>query len=80
MGYRIPTQALASISALRFVDVIPVVRDTIILPKEFTKVTGSDFDIDKLILSTLYYERTKDGVTTVNLLDPRKNTANNLLR
>jgi len=42
MGYRIPTQALASISALRFVDVIPVVRDTIILPKEFTKVTGSD--------------------------------------
>lgn len=38
------------------------------------------FDIDKLILSTLYYERTKDGVTTVNLSDPRKNTANNLLR
>ena len=80
MGYRIPTQALASISALRFVDVIPVVRDTIILPREFTKVTGSDFDIDKLILSTLYYERTEDGVTTVNLSDPRKNTANNLLR
>ena len=38
------------------------------------------FDIDKLILSTLYYERTKDGVTTVNLSDPRKNMANNLLR
>ena len=38
------------------------------------------FDIDKLILSTLYYERTKDGVTTVNLSDPRKNIANNLLR
>lgn len=38
------------------------------------------FDIDKLILSTLYYERTKDGVNTVNLSDPRKNTANNLLR
>ena len=80
MGYRIPTQALASISALRFVDVIPVVRDTIMLPKEFTKVTGSDFDIDKLILSTLYYERTKDGVKTVGLSDVRKNTANNLLR
>lgn len=38
------------------------------------------FDIDKLILSTLYYERTKDGVSTVNLSDLRKNTANNLLR
>lgn len=80
MGYRIPTQALASISALRFVDVIPVVRDTIILPKEFTKVTGSDFDIDKLILSTLYYERSKDGVKTQGLTDMRKNTANNLFR
>jgi hypothetical protein len=25
------------------VDVIPVVRDTVILPEEFTKITGSDF-------------------------------------
>ena len=42
MAYRIPTQAQSSIHALRFVDVIPVMRDTIILPKEFTKITGSD--------------------------------------
>ena len=42
VGYRIPTQAISSIHALRCVDVIPVVRDTIILPKEFTKITGSD--------------------------------------
>jgi pantothenate kinase len=44
MSYRIPTQAPSSIHALRFVDVIHTVRDTIILPKEFTKITGSDFD------------------------------------
>lgn len=42
IGYRIPTQAQSSIHALRFVDVLPVVKDTIMLPREFTKVTGSD--------------------------------------
>ena len=57
MSYRIPTQAASSIGALRFVDVLPIVRDTIVLPKEFTAQTGSDFDIDKLYMSTLHFER-----------------------
>ena len=60
VGYRIPTQAISSIHALRCVDVIPVVRDTIILPKEFTKITGSDFDIDKIFLSMKSYSK-RDG-------------------
>ena len=42
IGYRIPTQAISSIHALRCVDVIPAVRDTVILPREFTRITGSD--------------------------------------
>lgn len=42
MGYRIPTQAGSSIHALRCVDIIPAVNDTVILPAEFTKTTGSD--------------------------------------
>lgn len=42
IGYRVPTQAISSIHALRCVDVLPTVRDTIILPAEFTKITGSD--------------------------------------
>ena len=42
VGYRIPTQAESSVHALRVVDVLPVVRDTIVLPKDFTKITGSD--------------------------------------
>jgi hypothetical protein len=60
---RIPTQAQSSISPLRFVDVLPVVRDTIILPREFTKLTGSDFDIDKLYLVRLGYRvsTTREG-------------------
>jgi len=32
VAYRIPTQAESSIHALRCVDVLPVVRDTVILP------------------------------------------------
>lgn len=42
IGYRIPTQAQSSIHALRFVDVVPAVKSTVILPTEFTKITGSD--------------------------------------
>ena len=55
IGYRIPTQAQASISALKVVDVLPaIMEDTIILPEEFTKLTGSDFDwVRHLISSTL---------------------------
>lgn len=42
IGYRIPTQAQSSIHALRFIDVLPAAQATIILPSEFTKITGSD--------------------------------------
>ena len=60
LGYRIPTQGQSSISSLTIVDVLPEnVADTIILPDEFTALTGSDFDIDKLYVSRYYYN--KDG-------------------
>ena len=68
IGYRIPTQAQSSIHALRCVDVLPVVRDTVILSKEFTKITGSDFDIDKLFLSTLHYNKKDVKDTSGNIL------------
>ena len=57
IGYRIPTQSIASISALRFVDVFPeIMGDTIVLPEGFTKLTGSDFDIDKLYVARYGYD------------------------
>ena len=59
IGYRIPTQAQSSIHALRFVDIMPAVKSTVILPTEFTKITGSDFDIDHLYLAR--YNVNKDG-------------------
>lgn len=61
MGYRIPTQGLSSISALKIVKVLPeTTGDTIVLPAEFTKKTGSDFDIDKLYIARYNYEYNKD--------------------
>lgn len=63
IGYRIPTQAQSSIHALRFVDIIPAVKSTIILPEEFTKITGSDFDIDHLYLASFNYKKSEDGKT-----------------
>jgi hypothetical protein len=46
---------------LRFVDVLPIVRDTIVLPEEFTALTGSDFDIDKLFFSMKNLYEKEDG-------------------
>ena len=78
IGYRIPTQAQSSIHALRFVDVLPVVKDTIILPREFTKVTGSDFDIDKLYLASLAYN-VKDNKASIEFDKDKKQYYQNKL-
>ena len=64
IGYRIPTQSVASISPLRFVDVFPeIMGDTIMLPEDFTKLTGSDFDIDKLYVARLQYDKEGNLIT-----------------
>lgn len=74
---RIPTQAQSSIHALRFVDVLPVLRDTIVLPKEFTRITGSDFDIDKLYLARLSFRKGSTKFSKEN--DPENYYRNQLL-
>ena len=50
LGYRIPTQAESSIHSMRIADILPDTFDTIMVPREFTAITGSDFDVDKLFL------------------------------
>lgn len=58
MGYRIPAQGQSSTAALRVVDVYPEqIGDTITLPDEFTALTGSDFDIDKLFVARYNYDK-----------------------
>jgi hypothetical protein len=60
IGYRIPTQGLSSTASLVVADVLPAVMgDTIVVPDEFTAMTGSDFDIDKLYIASYWYD--KDG-------------------
>lgn len=60
LGYRIPTQGLSSTCSLRVTDVLPEsMGDVIVVPDDFTAMTGSDFDIDKLYIATGYYD--KDG-------------------
>lgn len=59
IGYRVPTQGLPSMFSFQVADIVPTtIGDTIIVPEEFTAMTGSDFDVDKLYLATYTY---KDG-------------------
>lgn len=83
IGYRIPTQSIASISPLRFVDVFPeIMGDTIMLPEDFTKLTGSDFDIDKLYVARFSYNNKGVKITKGNALkyeDVRSSIKNEML-
>lgn len=57
VGYRIPTQGLSSTFSFIVADVLPEqTGDTIVVPDEFTAMTGSDFDIDKLYIATYSYD------------------------
>lgn len=57
IGYRIPTQGLSSTFSFIVADVLPAqTGDTIVVPDEFTAMTGSDFDIDKLYIATYVYD------------------------
>lgn len=60
IGYRIPTQGMSSMFAMTVADVLPTQSgDTIVVPREFTAQTGSDFDVDKLFIATMSYTNGK---------------------
>lgn len=71
IGYRIPTQGQNSTVLLKVVEFLPEqIGDVIALPNEFTALTGSDFDIDKLFFVRYNYYTGKDGkATKVKFLD-----------
>ena len=51
IGYRIPTEDKYSILPMRIKGFIPKASgEVVILPKELTTLTGSDFDVDKLYI------------------------------
>lgn len=57
LSYRIPTQGMNSTLPITIVDLLPAnVGDTIVLPAELTKLTGADFDVDKMYLARYNYD------------------------
>ena len=82
IGYRVPTQGLSSMSALKIVDVLPAnIEDTIILPTEFTKLTGSDFDIDKLYIARYNFKVDREGaMRKIEFMDDSNSTSEDRLK
>lgn len=59
IGFRIPTQGLNSMNAIKIVGFLPEqVENTVIAPRDFITQMGSDFDVDKLYqdLVNTHYE------------------------
>lgn len=70
IGYRIPTQGMSSMFAFVAADVLPETSgDLIIVPREFTAQTGSDFDIDKLFIAMKSYTNGVQDNLTAEQLD-----------
>lgn len=60
VGYRIPTQGMSSMFSFVVADVLPQqAGDLIIVPREFTAQTGSDFDVDKIYMAFMSYTNGK---------------------
>lgn len=90
IGYRIPTQGQSSMFAYTVADVLPSnVGDLIVVPREFTAQTGSDFDVDKIYLANISYQNgnevdddSENGITNkllrnyMQLITDVKNYAN----
>ena len=67
LGYRIPTQCPSSIVAFVVKEFFPeTTGNTIVLPSEFTTLTGSDFDIDKLFLARYNYNRRGERIEFID--------------
>lgn len=49
IGYRVPTEGDCSVCPMYIKDVIPSTHGhTVVVPKDFIAITGSDFDVDKV--------------------------------
>lgn len=77
LGYRIPTQGQSSIVALKVKKFLSEsAGDVIILPREFTTLTGSDFDIDKLYAIRYNYKVEKGRSNIIKFFTKGKDYKN----
>lgn len=63
IGYRIPTEAKYSMLPMKIVGFLPRSNGSIMLPKEITVLSGSDFDVDKLYIMRRVFNRIVDRKT-----------------
>ena len=63
IGYRIPTEAKYSMLPMKIVGFLPRSTESIMLPKEITVLSGSDFDVDKLYIMRRVFQRIVDRKT-----------------
>lgn len=79
IGYRIPTQGMSSMFGFTVADVLPpTVGDLIVVPREFTAQTGSDYDVDKIFLTTFTRNANGEILTEKDLaIGEDKNTVDN---
>ena len=76
IGFRIPTQAMASIETFRVKGFLePFMGDTVVVPSELEAKTGGDFDIDKLntYLKSVYVDENGD-VRLVKFIENEETT------
>ena len=76
IGYRIPTEAKYSMLAMKVVGFLPRGTEGIMLPKEITTLSGSDFDVDKLYIMRQMFEKDKSGVFTTDVRNVRDKNNN----
>jgi hypothetical protein len=71
MGYRTPTQDYSMMSYVEVVGFFPpAYLNSVVAPDEFTKLMGSDFDIDKLFTYKYTFTQDEDGsFRTINYND-----------
>ena len=74
IGFRIPTETLASIEFIEVVGFLPEGYTSIVVPSEIVGKSGSDYDIDKLTLYFPNYEISKGKFQKVLFLSGRSTT------
>ena len=75
-GFRIPTQALSSMAAIRVKGFLPQYMGyTVVVPSEITTMAGSDFDIDKMFMYLKsFYIDDKNEIRIVKFYDSEEAT------
>jgi hypothetical protein len=70
VAYRIPTQSPNMVVPFRVVDVLPAYTgNTIVVPLEFTALTDSDFDVDKLFIYIYNYNNENNELRNIPFID-----------